>query len=123
MSESSSPTPPPAGMPHVPTPSTATPPLAALGGMIGIAACAIGMAIFLGGCAGFHAAFALALIPLIGGGVGLLVTILGGVFRHTGIEHTPVLAGLFLNVFAIVGGVLEWALWNDWPIFHRVVAS
>lgn len=90
-----------------------------LGGMLGIAACLIGMAIFMGGCLGFQAAFALALVPMAISAVGLTVTVVGGMLRRGGVEHTSIVMGIFLNVFGLIGGLLELALWKDWAIFYR----
>jgi len=94
-------------------------PLIYLGGMLGIAACSIGIAIFLGGCMGFSAAFSMALIPMGMSAVGLLTTIIGGVLKRGGVEHTSILAGVFVNIFGLVGGLIEVAFWQDWTIFPR----
>jgi hypothetical protein len=103
-----------------PTPARAnSSSLSNLGGTLGIAACSIGLLIFLLGCSGFHAAFALAFLPLGISLLGMIATIIGGVREPGGPEHTPILAGLFLNLFGIVGGVLELAVHNDWAIFYR----
>jgi hypothetical protein len=93
-------------------------PRSQIGGMFGVAACFIGMAIFLGGCMGFERAFDLAWIPLALAGVGLAFTVLAGVFqRSTGVQHTGVLASVLINVFGLVGGVLEWAFAHGSTIF------
>jgi hypothetical protein len=86
--------------------------------MLGVAACFIGMAIFLGGCMGFERAFDLAWIPLALAAAGLSFTVLAGVFRHdTGVQHTGVLASVLINVFGLVGGILEWAFAHGSTIF------
>jgi hypothetical protein len=87
------------------------------GGMLGVAACFVGLSIFLGGCLGFERSFDLALIPLAMAGVGLVMTIVGGMRRRIGVEHTPVLAGLLFNVFGLVGGMIEWAFCHGSTIF------
>jgi hypothetical protein len=87
------------------------------GGMLGIAACAIGIAIFLVGCLGYDAAFTLAIIPLAMSAVGLLISIVGGILRHGGVEHTGAPAAVFINIFGLVGGLLEFALYMNWTIF------
>lgn len=87
------------------------------GGMLGVAACSIGIAIFLGGCMGFDAVFRLSIIPLAMSGVGMAVSVLGGILRRGGVEHTGILAGVFINLFALVGGLLELAVAQDWAIF------
>ena len=93
--------------------------LASLGGTLGIAACAIGLAIFLLGCTGFHAAFAFAFLPLGIAALGMVATVIGGIAQRGGPENTPILAGIFLNLFGIVGGVLELAVHRDWNIFYQ----
>jgi hypothetical protein len=85
--------------------------------MIGVAACSIGLAIFLAGCAGMSKAFALGFIPLIGSAAGFVVTILGGVVRKGGVEFTGIVASLFVNTFALVGGCMLYAMSQGSPIF------
>ena len=86
--------------------------------MFGIAACFIGFAIFLGGCMGFERSFDLAWIPLALAGVGLAFTVRVGVFsRGSGVQHTGMLASVLINVFGLVGGILEWAFANGSTIF------
>ncbi|HEY7115210.1 MAG TPA: hypothetical protein VH475_01415 [Tepidisphaeraceae bacterium] len=94
-------------------------PLIDLGGMLGVAAACIGLGIFLLGCFGFERAFALYWIPLAFAGLGLVLTVVGGVLRHGGVELTPILAAIFVNLFGLVGGLLECALWHGWDIFYR----
>jgi hypothetical protein len=102
-------------------PTHDAPPRAQIGGMLGVAACLTGLAIFLGGCMGFERAFDLARIPLALAAAGLLFTVLAGVFsRSTGVQHTGILASVLLNVFGIVGGILEWALGHGSTIFPPV---
>src|SRR2546421_3728619 len=92
-------------------------PIANFGGMLGVAACFVGLSIFLGGCAGFERSFDLAWIPLAMAAVGLVMTVLGGKLGQGGVEHTNLLAGLLFNVFALVGGILEWAFAHGSTIF------
>jgi hypothetical protein len=87
------------------------------GGMLGVAACFVGLSIFIGGCLGFDRSFDLALVPLAMAGVGLVMTVIGGMRRTIGVEHTPVLAGLLFNVFGLVGGMIEWAFAHGSTIF------
>lgn len=107
--------------PAAPQPSRRAP-LVQLGGWLGFAAACAGLAIFLLGCAGFDGGFAFYWLPTLLAAVGLGSTILGGVLRHGGVEDTPILAGLFLNLFGLVGGLLECALWKGWDIFFRQVS-
>jgi hypothetical protein len=92
------------------------------GGALGIAGSLIGVAIFLTACGGFDAVFSFSPIPFAMGIVGLLLLILGAVRRGVTIEDSHVLAALFINVMAIVGGLLEMAVWKRWPVFFGQVA-
>ena len=103
---------------HAPGSSNASPTVY-FGGMLGIAGCAIGIAIFLAGCSGFNAAFSFALIPLLMSATGMVFTIVGGIIRKGGVEHTGILAGVFVNLFGLVGGLLELAVAQNWAIFPR----
>lgn len=87
------------------------------GGMLGLGACAIGVACFLTGCLGYDVAFALGFIPILMGAAGMFFVVVGGVLRHGGVEDTPILASIFLNLFALVGGLLLHALHANWAIF------
>ena len=89
-----------------------------VGGALGIAACLLGLAIFVFACFGFEASLKFSLLPLILGSVGLILTVVGALIRHTGVEETHILAALFINVFAIVGALLEVAAWQRWTILH-----
>ena len=100
------------------TPPSNTSPIASLGGLLGLTACFIGLAIFLAGCAGFGWGFKLAWLPLILAGAGLLLTVLGGIIRRGGVEQTNLLASVLVNVFGIVGGIFEWAFANGSTIFY-----
>ena len=92
--------------------------LVKVGGALAIAGTCIGTAIFVAGCFGFSAAFALSLIPTILGVVGLALTLIGGfVQKPIGVEDTHALAAYALNLAVIVGGLLEVALWRGVPIF------
>ena len=85
--------------------------------MIGIAGTLVGLAIFMAGCFGFMRAFDLAILPLAASAVGLVLTVVGGVLRKGGVERTGVVASLFVNVFALVGGLLLLAMLNGSTIF------
>jgi hypothetical protein len=92
--------------------------LVQIGGALGIAACIIGMAIFLTACAGFNAAFTLSLIPLALAGPGLVITIVGGfVQKDIQIEDTAAISAMFVTIAGILGGLVEVAVWRGWPIF------
>jgi hypothetical protein len=85
--------------------------------MIGIAACCIGLATFVAGCAGFSRAFQFGFVPLAGAAAGFAVTIVGGVLRRGGVEQTGIVASIFVNLFALVGGILLFAMAQGSPLF------
>lgn len=91
-------------------------------GSLGIAGSLIGLAIFLTACGGFDAAFSFSAIPFAMGLLGFVLLILGAVRRGVAIEDSHVLAALFINIMAIVGGLLEIAVWKRWPVFFGQVA-
>jgi len=95
-------------------------PLAFLGGGMGIAACCIGLLIFLVACAGFNAVFMLSMLPFILGIVGFVLSIIGPIMqKHVHIEDSGVFAAIFLNVLGIVGGLLLMAVWLNWTLFAK----
>ena len=92
--------------------------LVKVGGALTIAGASIGTLIFVAGCFGMSAAFALSLIPTIFGAIGLVLSIGGGIFqRPVGVEDTQVLAAIMLSVATLLGGLLEVAIWRGVPIF------
>jgi len=93
--------------------------LSRLAGMIGLAGCLVGLSIFTIGCHGVEKAFALNILPLLMGAAGMVLTVIAGAFQRGGPENTPILASIFLNLFAMIGGFLERAVAEDWPIFPR----
>jgi hypothetical protein len=101
------------------TPHGRQAPLIYFGGLLGLCACGVGLAVFVLGCMGFNFGFALWWIPILLGAVGMAATILGGILAHGGVEHTAIVAGLFCNLFALVGGLLECAYWKGWDILYR----
>jgi len=94
--------------------------IAKIGGALGVAGTFIGFALFVAGCAGYGAAFALALIPLILGVVGLVLTVVGGFFsKDIGLEDPQVVSCYAINIAVIAGAMLEFAIYKGWPIFYR----
>ena len=92
--------------------------LVKVGGGLAIAGTVIGMLVFVAGCFGFGAAFALSLIPTIFGLVGLTLAIIGGAVQHpVGVEDTHVLAAIVLSIAVLIGGLLELAIWRGIPLF------
>ena len=101
------------------TPSRATS-LAHLGGGLGIAACFIGLAIFLVACGGFGAVFMLSVVPLILSSVGFVLSILGPlVQKQVHVEDSGVFAAIFLNVLGIVGALLLMSVWLHWSVLGK----
>ena len=128
MSESRDPSPPPAVAPSLSSPTAAdlplispvsapSSPLVRVGGLFGIAGCALGLILFLVGCAGYANALKLSSGCAGLGAIGLLVTLAGALFQKRRIgEDTHVLQALFACLMSLVGGVLLMAIWLKWPI-------
>ena len=95
-------------------------PLPRIGGVLAMAGTFIGTFIFLLGCFGFSAAFALSPLPIILGAVGLVLCLSGMFFKRIDAEDPHVVAALLLNCAVIAGGLMElWALLNfPKPLFH-----
>jgi hypothetical protein len=91
--------------------------LVQLGGGLGIASSFIGLAILLCTCAGLDAALYLSILPLLLGGAGLILTVIGALTQKDArVEDTHVLASIFLGLMGIVGGLLEMAAWLKWKV-------
>jgi len=91
-----------------------------LGGGLGIAACVIGLLIFVTGCFGLGKVLVLSLIPVGLSVPGLIVTLVGAVKDKPLItEDTHVLQALFACVAGLLGGLVEMAAWLHWPLFHQ----
>ena len=89
-----------------------------LGGALGVAACAVGLAALLAACAGVNMALALSIIPVALAAPGLVISMLGAVVQKRQIgEDTHVLHALFANVSGLLGGLLMMAAWRNWHIF------
>ncbi len=85
---------------------------------MGIAACCVGLAIFLVGCFGFSAVFGFAVIPLLLAIPALALSIIGGARRDRGAEDTQVLAAIAVSLMGLVGSLLLIAAWRGWPLFY-----
>jgi hypothetical protein len=92
--------------------------LVKVGGALGVAGAIIGIAIFVGGCFGFDAAFALSTIPTLLGALGLVLIFVGGFAqRRVGVTEPQALAAVFISLAVLVGGLLEVCIWLGQPIF------
>ena len=95
-------------------------PLLRLGGSLGIAACVIGLLIFITACAGLGKVVVLSIIPVGLSLPGLVLSIVGAVTDKDVItEDTHVLQAMFANIVGLIGGLLEMAVWLHWPLFHH----
>src|SRR5438477_6472820 len=91
-----------------------------LGGSLGIAACAVGIAIMVAACAGYGKVVVMSLIPVALSVPGLVISIVGAVFQKKQIsEDTHVMHALYANTVGLLGGLLEMAAWQNWPLFHH----
>jgi hypothetical protein len=93
-----------------------------VGGGMGIAGGILGLLIFFAACFGFEAAFMFSPIVILLGTVGILLTIVGGVRKHPGVEDTSVLAALMINFVVIVGALLLMAAWLRYDVLPRAGA-
>jgi hypothetical protein len=90
------------------------------GGALGIAGGIIGLICFFALCAGYAAVLVLSPLPALLGGVGLILSIIGGVYqRKPGVEDTHVLAAIFVTIFSLVGGLVLMGVWLSWDIMPR----
>jgi hypothetical protein len=91
-----------------------------LGGGLGIAACLVGLLVFVAACAGLNKIIVLSLIPVGLSIPGLVVSLVGAVKDKAAItEDTHVLHALFANAAGLIGGLIEMASWLHWPLFHK----
>lgn len=94
------------------------PTLLRLGGSLGVAACVIGLVILLAACHGLGASLKFSFIPLLLGGVGFVLSVVGAVIEKHKLAHedTHVLAALFACCMGIIGGLVQMAAWLKWPL-------
>src|SRR3954452_16848668 len=77
-----------------------------LGGALGIAACAVGLAIMIAACAGLNVVLVLSLVPVALSLPGLIISIVGSVTQKRLItEDTHVMHALFANTMGLLGGL------------------
>jgi len=93
-----------------------------LGGGLGVAACFIGLAIFLSACAGFNAVFILSIIPLILGSIGMLLSILGPIVQKSiHVDDSVVFAAIFTGLLGIIGSLLLMSAWLHWHVLPGTI--
>jgi hypothetical protein len=97
-------------------PGGSAPMLPQVGFALGIAGTLVGMFAFVVACFGYNFALAFSPLPLALGTAGLLLSIIAGIFYRNRLVDTQILASLFVSLFGIVGGLLEFAAWNHWPV-------
>jgi hypothetical protein len=91
--------------------------LVQIGAGLGIASNCIGWAIFLMMCFGFGKAVYLSILPFGLACVGMVLTVVGGVYQKDPRDaDTHVLASLFVNLFGLVGGIMQIAVWLNWKV-------
>ena len=86
--------------------------LVKVGGALGIAASIIAIASFTVALFRLEAILMLSFVPLIFGTLGLVISIVGGVTStHHGEDETHPISALFVCMFGIIGGALEFYAW------------
>lgn len=102
-------------------PAEYRPILLRLAGLLGVAAAAIAILLFLIACAGFGRAFNYAsLVPTGLGALSLVLAILGGlIHRRRLVESTHVFAAVFTALLGLLGGLCEVAVWLNWQAFGK----
>ena len=91
-----------------------------LGGALGIAACFIGLLVFVVACMGLNKVVVLSLIPVGLSLPGLVISIVAAIKDKSLIaEDTHVLQALFVNLAGLIGGIVLMAVWMRWPLFHK----
>jgi hypothetical protein len=87
--------------------------LVQVGGALGIAATFLALAVFVLALFGNLGALTLSPLPLILGGLGMVLTIIGAVLvPHGGDSDTQPLAALFTSLFGVVGGYFLVVFWT-----------
>jgi len=92
--------------------------LVRVSGGLGIAAVVIGLAIFLGSCAGYDGALMLSFLPLVLGLPGMILAVVGGSFYDNPAD-THVMGAFFPCMLGVIGGLVEMAAWLHWPMFAK----
>jgi hypothetical protein len=90
------------------------------GSALGIAACIIGLGLFLAACFGLDAAFILSPLPTFMGAVGLILVVIGALGdAGKRMENVHVLAAIVVPIWGLLGGLVLMAAWLNWPMFYR----
>jgi hypothetical protein len=90
-------------------------PLLRVSGGLGLAGVLLGLSLLVLACAGFNAAFYFSPAVIILGFTAGILTLISAI-RSPLMDDSSILAGLFLSALGILGGVLELAAWQQWPI-------
>jgi hypothetical protein len=97
------------------TAATPVHPLLRVAGGLSLAGVLLGIILLLLTCAGLDAALDFSPAVLALGVAGGILTLLST--RHSPATETgPILASLFMSALALLGGVLQLAVWLQWPI-------
>ena len=90
-------------------------PLLRVAGGLALAGVLLGLSLLILTCCGFDAALYFSPAILVLSFAGGILTILAA--KHSPSTETgPILASFFLATLALLGGVLELAVWLQWPI-------
>jgi hypothetical protein len=95
---------------------------AQIAGLLGMASSFVGLAIFVAACFGLEASLLFSPLPLILALFGFLITFFGGFFFKGQSEDTHLVAAMFINLFGLVGALLELSAWLRWSIFMKTGA-
>jgi hypothetical protein len=85
-------------------------------GGLGLAGVLLGLSLLILACAGFDAALYFSPAVVVFGITAGILTLLSA-RRSPLSDDSSILASLFLTTLAILGGLLELAVWLQWPIF------
>lgn len=83
-----------------------------IGGAMGIAASFIGLGVFFVGLFGFNAVFMLSILPILLGGIGMVLSIVGAtIHQPSGDEETQPISALFCCLAGLLFGLIELSIW------------
>lgn len=89
------------------------------GGSLGLVAVILEFFLFIFGCLGFDHAFVyFPIVPLLLSAAGIVMSLIGGIWRTPVDEDPHVLFALFSNTLGLTGALLEVAVWRGWSIYR-----